>query len=96
MEELTAEQLRSIAGQAIRDRVRSAVKEALEQILEEEMTEHLGAVRRERSPARTGERNGSYSRDLITPYPSLRVGTRQNRAVASAPGPRRHLRYSGL
>ena len=39
----------------------------LEQILDEEMSDHVGAQRRERTPSRTGERNGSYSRDLITP-----------------------------
>jgi putative transposase len=39
----------------------------LEQILEEEMTQHVGAQRREPTPSRTGERNGSYGRDLITP-----------------------------
>jgi transposase-like protein len=49
------------------DRIRLAVKAVLEQILEEEMTEHVGARPRERVAARTGERNGSYSRDLITP-----------------------------
>jgi putative transposase len=31
------------------------------------MSEHVGAQRRERTPNRTGERNGSYGRDLITP-----------------------------
>ena len=31
------------------------------------MTEHVGVARRERTPSRTGERNGSYGRDLIMP-----------------------------
>jgi transposase-like protein len=54
-------------SEAVGDRIRLAVKAVLEQILEEEMTEHVGARPRERVAARTGERNGSYSRDLITP-----------------------------
>ncbi|WP_414411126.1 transposase [Synechococcus sp. W65.1] len=36
-------------------------------MLEEEMTEHLAAGYRERTPSRRGERNGYYTRDLITP-----------------------------
>jgi len=43
------------------------VKAVLEQILDEELPEHVGARHRERIATRTGERNGSYSRDLITP-----------------------------
>jgi hypothetical protein len=31
------------------------------------MTEHLAAGYRERTPSRRGERNGYYTRDLITP-----------------------------
>jgi transposase-like protein len=52
---------------AVNDRVRAAVKAVLEQVIEEEMTEHLGARHRERTDTRTGERNGSYQRGLITP-----------------------------
>jgi hypothetical protein len=43
------------------------VKAAIGQVLEEEMTEHLAAGYRERTPSRRGERNGHYTRDLITP-----------------------------
>ena len=43
------------------------VKAVIEQVLEEEMTEHLGAAYRERTDDRRGERNGHYSRSLITP-----------------------------
>ncbi|WP_408646680.1 IS256 family transposase [Thermus sediminis] len=39
----------------------------MEQVLEEEMTERLAAGHRERTPSRRGERNGHYTRDLITP-----------------------------
>ncbi|MBC8139355.1 MAG: transposase, partial [Fibrella sp.] len=39
----------------------------LEQVIEEEMTEHIGARHREKTDTRTGERNGSYNRGLITP-----------------------------
>jgi hypothetical protein len=56
-------------------RIREGVKAVIvlrtayanEQVLEEEMTEHLAAGYRERTPSRRGERNGYYTRDLITP-----------------------------
>lgn len=48
-------------------RIRAAVKAVLEQVIEEEMTEHIGARHREKTDSRSGERNGSYQRSLITP-----------------------------
>ncbi len=47
-------------------RVREGVKAVLEEILEEEMTEHLKAGHRELTPTRRGERNGHYTRDLVS------------------------------
>jgi transposase-like protein len=67
MRDLTRDEVTEAASLAVGDRIRHAVKAVLEQILDEEMSEHVGAGRRERSPSRTGERNGSYGRDLITP-----------------------------
>ncbi len=48
-------------------RVREGVKAILEEVLQEEMTEHLNAGYREFVPTRTGERNGRYTRNLVTP-----------------------------
>jgi putative transposase len=48
-------------------RVREGVKAVLEEVLEEEMTEHLEAGYRELTPTRRGERNGHYTRNLVTP-----------------------------
>ena len=67
MRDLTRDEVTQAASLAVADRVRAAVKAVLEQILDEQMSEHVGAARRERKPSRTGERNGSYTRDLITP-----------------------------
>jgi len=64
---MTRDDIAEAASLAVGDRIRFAVKAVLEQILDEEMSEHVGAGRRERVPTRTGERNGSYGRDLITP-----------------------------
>jgi transposase-like protein len=64
---LTRDDLSQAASLAIGERIRSAVKAVLEEILDEEMAQHVGARHRERTEARSGERNGSYSRDLITP-----------------------------
>ncbi len=48
-------------------RVRQGVKAVLEEVLEEEMTQHLEAGYRELTPTRRGERNGHYTRNLVTP-----------------------------
>jgi putative transposase len=48
-------------------RVRQGVKAVLEEVLREEMTQHLEAGYRELTPTRRGERNGHYTRNLITP-----------------------------
>jgi transposase-like protein len=51
----------------IEARVREGVKAVLEEVLQEEMTEHLEAGYRELTPTRRGERNGHYTRNLVTP-----------------------------
>jgi putative transposase len=48
-------------------RVREGVKAILEEVLQEEVTENLNAGYREVTPTRTGERNGRYTRNLLTP-----------------------------
>ena len=48
-------------------RVRQGVKTVLEEVLQEEMSEHLEAGHRELTPTRRGERNGRYTRNLVTP-----------------------------
>jgi putative transposase len=48
-------------------RVRQGVKAILEEVLEEEMAQHLQAGYRELTPTRRGERNGYYTRNLVTP-----------------------------
>jgi putative transposase len=48
-------------------RVRQGVKAVLEEVLQEEMTQHLEADYRELTPTRRGERNGHYTRNLLTP-----------------------------
>ena len=64
---MTKEEISDMTRFALSDRIRSAVKAVLEQVIEEELTEHVGARHREKTDARTGERNGSYQRNLITP-----------------------------
>ena len=64
---MTRDEITESANIAVSDRIRLAVKAVLEQILDEEMSQHVRAGHRERTPSRTGERNGSYGRDLITP-----------------------------
>ncbi len=51
----------------VQTRVREGVKAVLEEVLEEEMSEHLEAGYRELTPTRRGERNGHYTRNLLTP-----------------------------
>ena len=64
---MTKDEIADVTRLALGDRIRAAVKAVLEQVIEEEMTEHVGAKYREKVDSRTGERNGSYSRGLITP-----------------------------
>jgi len=51
----------------VQARVREGVKAVLEEVLQKEMTEHLEAGYRELTPTRRGERNGRYTRNLLTP-----------------------------
>ena len=51
----------------VQSRIREGVKTVLEEVLQEEMSEHLEAGYRELTPSRRGERNGHYSRNLLTP-----------------------------
>ena len=64
---MTKDEIADVTRLALGDRIRAAVKAVLEQVIEEEMTEHIGARHREKTDRRTGERNGTYSRGLITP-----------------------------
>jgi putative transposase len=65
-------------------RVREGVKAVLEEVLEEEMTEHLKAGYRELTPSRRGERNGYYSRSLVTPAGKIeRLGSQETARVSS-------------
>ena len=64
---MTKEELRGLTKEEISRRIREGVKAIIEQVLEEEMTEHLAAGYRERTPSRRGERNGHYTLNLIMP-----------------------------
>jgi putative transposase len=48
-------------------KVREGVKAVREEVLQEEMAEHLEAGFRELTPIRRSERNGHYTRNLLTP-----------------------------
>jgi putative transposase len=50
----------------VQARVREGVKVVPEEVFQEEMTEHLKADHRELTPTRRGERNGHYTRNLLT------------------------------
>ena len=64
---MDGEELKRLTKEEISRRIREGVKAVIEQVLEGEMTEHLAAGYRERTPSRRGERNGHSTRDLITP-----------------------------
>ena len=48
-------------------RVHQGVKAVLEEVPQDEMAQHLKAGYRELTPTRRGERNGYYTRNLVTP-----------------------------
>jgi len=66
-QDMDRNELEETVGRDVESRLRAGVRAVIEQILQEEMTEHLQARHRERVTTRRGERNGSYTRDLITP-----------------------------
>jgi transposase-like protein len=47
--------------------VRQGVRVVIEEVMQDELTAMLDAQRHERTRRRTGQRNGSYRRDLVTP-----------------------------
>jgi len=61
------EELKRVTKEEISRRIREGIKAVIEQVLEEEMTEHLAAGYRERTPSCRWERNGYSIRGLITP-----------------------------
>ena len=77
------EELKRLTREEISRRIREGVKAVIEQVLEEEMTEHLAAGYRERTPSRRGERKGYYTRDLImTAGKMAQLWVPQDRKVA--------------
>jgi putative transposase len=60
--------------------LRGLLERALQQFLEAEMTAHLGAERYERSPERSGQRNGYKPRQLHTRVGTLVLRVPQDRA----------------
>ena len=70
---MAQEELRGLTKEEISRRIREGVKAVIEQVLEEEMTKHLAAGYRQRTPGRRGERNGHYTRNLITPVGNVEL-----------------------
>jgi transposase-like protein len=70
-DEPTLAERQALAHDRIQERIRAGMNAILEEIMEEEMTEHLHRSNscdsyREQTSGRRGERNGHYTRSLIT------------------------------
>ena len=63
---MTHDDITKAVTASLEDRVREAIKGVLEEVMEEEMTAQLQAKHRERTERRRGERNGHYTRGLLT------------------------------
>jgi putative transposase len=61
------------------DFLRDLVERAVQAILEAEMTAHLGAAKHERTEGRTGYRNGTRPRTLVTRVGTLHLAVPQDR-----------------
>lgn len=61
------------------DFLRELVERTVQAILEAEMTAHLGAARYERGAGRTGHRNGTKPRTLVTRVGTLQLAVPQDR-----------------
>jgi transposase-like protein len=70
----------------IEDEIRGAVKAVLEEILETEIAAHLGATPGERTESRSGYRNGSYTRGLVTRVGEVELNVPRDRAGSFRPG----------
>lgn len=66
--------------------IRDAVKAVLEEVLEAEIASHLGAAPGERTQARRGYRNGSYTRGLVTRVGELEITLPRDREGTFRPG----------
>ena len=60
-------EFKDLVKRDVEARVPQGVKAVLEEVLQEKMAEHLNAGHRELTPTRKGERNGHYTRNLVTP-----------------------------
>ena len=67
----------------------SAVQVLIEQVMCEELEQCIGASWGECTPTRRGYRNGSYTRDLVTPTGRIEDRKRPQR-------PRRNLSHAGV
>jgi len=73
---------RSVAAQTLIDNpefLRTLVERTVQAILETEMSAHLGAERYEREAGRTGYRNGTKPRTLVTRVGALQLAVPQDR-----------------
>lgn len=71
-----------VGGQSLIDNpafLRDLVERAVQAMLEAEMTAHLGAAKRERTEGRTGYRNGTKPRTLVTRVDTLELAVSQDR-----------------
>lgn len=65
------EQLRKAAMEQDADFLRESVRVLAQELMELEVTQHVGAERNERTPARTGQRNGTKERQWDTRVGSI-------------------------
>lgn len=70
----------------LRSRFREAVKVVLETTLEEVLRELVGAGRYQRVVSRVDERNGSYSRELLTSHGRIELSVPRSRSSGSPAG----------
>jgi transposase-like protein len=70
----------------IEGEIRGAVKMVLEEILEAEIASHLSAAPGERTEARRGYRNGSYTRGLVSRVGALEIEVPRDREGTFRPG----------
>lgn len=82
----SAEEVRFSLRELLADRVREAVQE----LLELELDETIGALRHERSQARSGYRNGHSSRRIVTEAGPIELSIPRARIAASKGGTREH------
>jgi len=80
-EEPTVRQAEEYSPELLSDVLRQEIRRTIERVLGEELSFALRAVPYQRTPERTGYRNGTHSRDICTSYGTVKLDVPRGRVI---------------